>query len=261
MEDLVQLSVAQGCATITLRRPDARNALDFPLIQALADVITRVAKQIKETPNEVRVIVLAGEGKSFCAGMDLKAVMHDPIQMGKMLRQLSMTLLALRQLPVPTIARVQGAAIGGGCGLIVVCDFAVTHPEAKLGYPEVDLGVCPAVVAPWLIKKIGAGPARAMLLCGGTMKGDEGFSRGLVTHCSPIDQLDATIATLVARLLTGGPHALACTKNMLNELDGSNDEQVAIEAAELSAKVIAGEEAQAHLSRHFSANSRSNSER
>ena len=172
-----------------------------------------------------------------------------------------MTLLALRQLSVPTIARVQGAAIGGGCGLVVVCDFAVTHPEAKLGYPEVDLGVCPAVVAPWLIKKIGAGPARAMLLCGGTMKGDEGFSRGLVTHCAPIDQLDTTIATLVARLLTGGPNALACTKNMLNELDGSNDEQIAIEAAELSAKVIAGAEAQAHLSRHFSAHSRSNSER
>ena len=178
-----------------------------------------------------------------------------------MLRQLSMTLLALRQLSVPTIARVQGAAIGGGCGLVVVCDFAVTHPEAKLGYPEVDLGVCPAVVAPWLIKKIGAGPARAMLLCGGTMKGDEGFSRGLVTHCAPIEQLDTTIATLVARLLTGGPNALACTKNMLNELDGSNDEQIAIEAAELSAKVIAGAEAQAHLLRHFSSHSRSNSER
>lgn len=261
MENLVQLAVAQGCATITLCRPDVRNALDFPLIQALADAIARTAKRIKETPNDVRVVVLAGDGKSFCAGMDLKAVMHDPIQMGQMLRQLSMTLLALRQLSVPTIARVQGAAIGGGCGLVVVCDFAVTHPEAKLGYPEVDLGVCPAVVAPWLIKKIGAGPARAMLLCGGTMKGDEGFARGLVTHCAPIDQLDATVATLVARLVTGGPHALACTKKMLNDLDGSNDEQIAIDAAELSAKVIAGAEAQAHLSRHFSAHSRSNLER
>ncbi|GDY05832.1 enoyl-CoA hydratase [Phycisphaerae bacterium] len=261
MENLVQLAVAQGCATITLCRPDVRNALDFPLIQALADAIARTAKRIKETPNDVRVVVLAGDGKSFCAGMDLKAVMHDPIQMGQMLRQLSMTLLALRQLSVPTIARVQGAAIGGGCGLVIVCDFAITHPEAKLGYPEVDLGVCPAVVAPWLIKKIGAGPARAMLLCGGTMKGDEGFARGLVTHCAPIDQLDATVATLVARLVTGGPHALACTKKMLNDLDGSNDEQIAIDAAELSAKVIAGAEAQAHLSRHFSAHSRSNLER
>lgn len=261
MEDLVQFAVAHGCATITMRRPDVRNALDFPLIQALADAIARTAKRIKETPNDVRVVVLAGDGKSFCAGMDLKAVMHDPIQMGQMLRQLSMTLLALRQLSVPTIARVQGAAVGGGCGLVVVCDFAVTHPEAKLGYPEVDLGVCPAVVAPWLIKKIGAGPARAMLLCGGTMKGDEGFARGLVTHCAPIDQLDATVATLVARLVTGGPHALACTKKMLNDLDGSNDEQIAIDAAELSAKVIAGAEAQAHLSRHFSAHLRSNLER
>lgn len=254
MEDPAQFSVSQGCATITLRRPDARNALDFQLIQTLAKSVACVAKRITDAPNEVRVVVIAGEGKSFCAGMDLKAVLHDPIRMGEMLRQFSMTLLALRRLPVPTIARVQGAAIGGGCGLAVVCDFAVTHPESKLGYPEVDLGVCPAVIAPWLVKKIGAGPARAMLLSGGTMSGGEGFARGLVTHCAALDQLDATLATLVARLLTGGPHALACTKNMLNELDGSNDERIAIEAAELSAQVIAGAEAQAHLARYFQSN-------
>ena len=247
MEDLVQLSINQGCATITLHRPEARNALNHPLIQGLADCIGRVAAHIEKTPTDIRVLVIAGEGKSFCAGMDLKAVLHDPVQMGDMLRLFSLTLLALRQLPVPTIARVQGAAIGGGCGIVVVCDFAVTHPESKLGYPEVDLGVCPAVVAPWLVKKIGAGPARAMLLAGGTMSGAEGFSRGIVTHCAQADQLDGAVATLVARLLTGGPHALACTKKMLNELDGSNDQRVARDAAELSAKVIAGPEAQAHL--------------
>lgn len=254
MEDLVQLSINQGCATITLHRPDARNALNHPLIKGLADCIRRVTAQIEKAPTEIRVIVIAGEGKSFCAGMDLKAVLHDPAEMGDMLRLLSSTLLALRQLPVPTIARVQGAAIGGGCGIVVVCDFAVTHPESKLGYPEVDLGVCPAVVAPWLVKKIGAGPARAMLLAGGTMSGAEGFARGIVTHCVQAEQLDDAVATLAARLLTGGPYALACTKNMLNELDGSNDQRIAHEAAELSAKVIAGPEAQAHLARQFQAN-------
>ncbi|MSQ89873.1 MAG: enoyl-CoA hydratase/isomerase family protein [Phycisphaerales bacterium] len=253
MDELVHLSIEQGCATITLRRTDARNALSFELIHALASTIAQVSARITSAPHEVRVVVIAGEGKSFCAGVDLKAVLHDALRMGGMLQQLSMALLALRQLPVPTIARVQGAAIGGGCGLVVVCDFAVTHPEAKLGYPEVDLGVCPAVVAPWLVKKIGAGPARAMLLAGGTMRGDEAFNRGLVTHCVARDQLESTTAELVARLMTGGPHALACTKRMLNELDGSNDARIAREAAELSAKVIAGPEAQAHLSRHFQA--------
>ncbi len=251
MSELVGISIDQGCATVTLRRPDARNALDLPLIQALAAAISKIARRIEEAPSEIRAVIIAGEGKSFCAGMDLKAVLHDPVKMGEMLRTLSMTLLAIRQLPVPTIARVQGAAVGGGCGLVVVCDFAITHPESKLGYPEVDLGVCPAIVAPWLIKKIGAGPARAMLLCGGTISGEDGLARGLVTHCQPIDQLDSTLTSLVARLLTGGQHAIACTKRMLNELDGSLDSKIAEEAAALSAKVIAGPEAQSHLARHF----------
>ncbi len=251
MDRLVHLSIDNGCATITLRRADARNALSFELIHALASTIAQVSAHITRAPDEVRVVVLAGEGKSFCAGMDLKAVLHDPVKMGGMLQQLSMSLLALRQLAVPTIARVQGAAIGGGCGLVVICDFAVTHPEAKLGYPEVDLGVCPAVVAPWLVKKIGAGPARAMLLMGATMRGDEALSRGLVTHCVASDQLETATAQLVARLITGGQYALACTKRMLNELDGSNDARVARDAAELSAKVIASPEAQAQLARHF----------
>ncbi len=251
MSELVRLSIDQSCATITLNRPDARNALDQQLIREFALAIEQVAKRIESAPNEARAVIIAGEGKSFCAGMDLRAVLHDPVQMGVMLRELATTLLALRQLPVPTIARVQGAAIGGGCGLVVVCDFAVTHPESKLGYPEVDLGVCPAIVAPWLVKKIGAGPARAMLLAGATMNGSEGFTRGLVTHCVDVAALDSTVTDLVARLLKGGRNALACTKQMLNELDGSNDARVAREAAELSAKVIAGPEAQAHLARYF----------
>ena len=79
-----------------------------------------------------------------------------------------------------TVAKVNGAAIGGGCGLACVCDLAVTHADARLGFPEVDLGLCPAVVAPWVVKKIGQGPARAMLLRGGVMTGEEAYSRGLV---------------------------------------------------------------------------------
>jgi methylglutaconyl-CoA hydratase len=240
--DLVHRSVTNGVALLTLRRADARNALSLPLIEALGSAVAAVARD-----PEARVLVLAGEGRSFCAGMDLKAVADDPVAMGEMLRELSRVTRTIRRLPIPTIARVQGAAIGGGCGLMVVCDFAVTHPEAKLGYPEVDLGICPAVVAPWLIRKIGAGRARAMLLAGGTLSGREGHEAGLATHLCEADWLDETVESLAERLRKGGPKALAETKRWLNELDGSMDDAVLDRAAEISAAIIAGDEAQSRL--------------
>ncbi len=239
---LVQTALKNGIASIDLARADARNALSRALIADLASAVAAV-----ERDASVRVLILGGLGKSFCAGMDLKAVADDPVAMGEMLRALSRVNCSLRKLPIPVIARVQGAAIGGGCGLMVVADFAVTHPEAKLGYPEVDLGICPAVVAPWLMKRLGAGAARAMLLEGGTMSGEEGFRRGLATHLVPEAELGAFTQSLAERLVKGGPNAIAATKKWLNELDGSLDDAIADEAAEISARIIAGDEAQSRL--------------
>ena len=238
----VKSTTLHGIVSIELARPEARNALSRDLILHLMSAIEAVSGD-----QSARALILSGEGKSFCAGMDLRAVADDPIAMGEMLRELSHVSRAIRRLSIPTIARVQGAAIGGGCGLMVVCDFAITHPEAKLGYPEVDLGICPAVVAPWLMKKIGAGAARAMLLAGGTMSGDEGFRRGLATHLVAESQIAATAQTLAERLAKGGPNAIAATKHWLNKLDGSLDDAIADEAAEISARIIAGEEAQSRL--------------
>ena len=248
--ELMLTAVVDGIATLTLNRGDTANALSREMIVSLGAAIDAVAARCAPA-GDIRVVVIAGAGKAFCAGMDLRGVMDDPVAMGDMLRGLSRASRAIRRLPVPTIARVQGAAVGGGCGLMVVTDFAVTHPEAKVGYPEVDLGICPAVVAPWLVKKIGAGRARAMLLAGGTMSGQQGFEAGLATHLCAIDQLDATVAELARRLSSGGPHALAVTKRWLNELDGSNEDAVLDKAAELSAQVIAGAEAQERLRKAF----------
>jgi methylglutaconyl-CoA hydratase len=244
--DLALLSVTDGIATVCLNRPEARNALSLGLIRAMGDAIRTVAAD-----PSVRVLIVGGEGKVFCSGMDLKGVADDPVAMGDMLRELSRVTRTLRRMPIPTIARVQGAAVGGGCGLMVVCDFAITHPDAKVGYPEVDLGVCPAVVAPWLIRKIGAGRARAMLLAGGTMSGRDGFAAGLATHLCEADQLESTTLQLAKRLSSGGPKALAATKHWLNELDGSLDDDVLDKAAEISASIIAGPEAQSRLKALF----------
>ncbi|MEE2819649.1 MAG: enoyl-CoA hydratase/isomerase family protein [Planctomycetota bacterium] len=239
---MIRLHHNQGITTMTLNRPSKRNALSLELIEAMHEKLEEV-----ERDKEMRVFVLAGEGRSFCAGMDLKGVIDDPVKMKQMLRRLSEATKRIRSLPVPTIATVQGAAVGGGCGLMVVCDFAFTHPEAKVGYPEVDLGVCPAIVAPWLIKKLGAGKARAMLLAGGTMSGEQGFQAGLATHLCEQDALLDSVDSFAMNLARGGKDAMATTKKWLNELDGSLDDDVLRHAADLSAEIIAGEEAQSRL--------------
>lgn len=244
--DLVRVEYTDGVATCTLNRPEARNALSLDMIERMHEALDEILAL-----DNLRVVIMAGSGKSFCAGMDLKAVQHDPRAMGRMLERLAEFNTRLRRVDVPTIARVQGAAIGGGCGLMVVCDFSFTHPEAKLGYPEVDLGICPAVIAPWLIKRIGAGRARAMLLAGGTMSGEAGHHAGLATHLVERDALDGATAEFAGRLLKGGPKALAETKRWLNELDGSMDDILLQKGAEISARVIQLEEAQERLKTAF----------
>jgi methylglutaconyl-CoA hydratase len=239
---MIRLCEQNQIVTLTLNRPGKRNALSLPLIQALHSTLDEVEKL-----KSMRAFILAGEGRSFCAGMDLRGVIEDPVAMKEMLQLLSNAFKRIRMLPVPTIACVQGAAVGGGCGLMIVCDFAFTHPESKVGYPEVDLGVCPAVVAPWLIKKIGAGKARAMLLAGGTMSGEQGFAAGLTTHLCEQEELPSAVQEFAKSLITGAKEAMAISKLWLNELDGSLDELTLLKGAELSAEVIAGKEAQSRL--------------
>lgn len=249
MPDLAQLSFAPPIATLSLNRPDARNALSLELLAALHDAVAQLG-----TRSDCTVAVIAGAGKAFCAGMDLKAVLGDRGLAFRLLESLADLTIRLRHLPQVTVASVNGAAIGGGCGLATVCDFAVTHADAKLGFPEVDLGVCPAVVAPWLVRKVGAGVARRILLRGGVMSGIEAHASGIVTQVVPTrEDLDLAVDTLAKRLAEGGPHALRATKELLNRLDGSFDEAIVRRGAELSAEVLSTPETQAILRQKMSA--------
>lgn len=246
--DLALLTLDGRVATITLNRPEQRNALSHDLLVALQ----RRVREVHESDG-VTVCVITGAGKSFCAGMDLKAVLDVPGAPAKMLTLIAEVTHAVRNLPMVTLAKINGAAIGGGCGLACVCDLGITYPDAKLGYPEVDLGVCPAVVAPWLVKKIGAGQARRVLLEGGLMDGRRAFEIGLVTHLAPdAASLDATTGEVVGRIAKAGPMALHSTKRWMNELDGSTDIEVLLEGAARSARVVESDEARATLRAMFS---------
>jgi enoyl-CoA hydratase/carnithine racemase len=244
--EIVELNMAGPIARVTLNRPEQRNALSIDLLAGLHARLDELAERGKaEGP---RVLVVSGAGKSFCAGMDLKQVLGEPGAPLKLLTLLAEACIKLRALPFPTIASIQGAAIGGGCGLTTVCDFAITHADCKMGFPEVDLGVSPAVVAPWLVRKIGAGRARAMLLRGGLMSGRDAHAAGLVSECvDQVEGLEAATNSLAERLATGGPRALEATKGLLNEIDGSGDVGLAQRSARVSAEVLALPEAQAML--------------
>lgn len=247
MSNLVQLNTTSPIATLTLNRPEQRNALSIDMLADLHAALDELAASIVNNP-DTRVVILTGAGKSFCAGMDLKQVLGEPGAPLKLLTSLAEATVKLRTLPAVTIAAVHGAAIGGGCGLTTVCDFALTHADSKMGFPEVDLGVCPAVVAPWLVRKLGASKARAMLLRGGLMTGREAFNLGLVTECVDTrEALDPAVKVLADRLAAGGGNALRATKALLNTLDHSADLDLARRSAKVSADVLATPDAQAML--------------
>lgn len=244
---LALLNTNGNVATLSLNRAESRNALSIDLLASLHHRMTELEAAVAAGDGP-RVCIITGEGKAFCAGMDLKQVLGDKDAPLKLLGSLSDLCLRIRALPIPTIAAVNGAAIGGGCGLSTVTDFSITHADSKMGFPEVDLGVCPAVVAPWLVRKIGAGRARAVLLRGGLMSGAEAHALGIVNECvTTRDELMPAAATLAAKLAAGGPGALKATKGLLNELDGSLDAAIAQRGAELSAQVLGTAEAQASL--------------
>lgn len=245
MTELATLETDGPIATLTMNRPEARNAMSLPLLEALH-------ARLDELPEDPHVLVLTGAGKSFCAGMDLKSVLGDESAPPKLLHGIARLTTRLRTLPVVVLAKVNGAAIGGGCGLACACDVVLSHADAKLGFPEVDLGVCPAVVAPVLVRKIGAGRARAILLRGGLMDGTAAHEAGIVDDlAADRDALDDLCATVTDRLAKGGKHAIAATKRLLTQLDGSGDAALAAEGADLSASVLATPEAREKLAAAF----------
>ncbi len=249
MNDLAIIAHKNNVAMITLNRPDARNALSLDLIEALRARVREVAAM-----GDVRVCVFAGAGRVFCAGMDLKAIIDDPGAPSRLLRGIAELTIEVRALPMVTIASVQGAAIGGGCGLMCVCDLGVTHTGAKIGYPEVDMGVCPAVVTPWLVEKIGAGRARAMLLMGGLLTGAEAHAAGLVTDVvEDASGVGPAVEAVVGRLLAAGPMALRATKGWLNESGRAGLSELVRRGAMVSAEVLSDGETRATLARAFAA--------
>lgn len=233
-------------ATVALARPDARNALNAGLIGELTRCIEELAED-----DSVRVIVLTGEEDFFCAGADI-GYMRDTASFSyeenlEDARRLAAMFGAVDGCPKPVVARVRGAAIGGGVGLVAAADVAVAEEEAVFAFSEVRLGLSPATIAPFVVCKIGFSQTRALFLTGERFDAARAREIGLIHEVAAGKDLDAAVQEKVAGLLAGGPEALAATKALLRELRDADSG----EAAEITARRIAelrtGEEGQEGL--------------
>lgn len=242
----LRVGLGDTIATVSLARPDARNALNAELIQELGRCMEELAWD-----DNVRVVVLTGEGDFFCAGADIK-YMRDTANFSyeenvEDAQGLAAMFRAVDGCPKPVVARVRGAAIGGGVGLVAAADVAVAEEGTVFAFSEVRLGISPATIAPFVLRKVGLSYTRALFLTGERFDAARAREIGLVHEVVPEGGLDAAVQRKVADLLAGGPEALAATKALLRELQDAGTDEAAETMARRIADLRTGEEGQEGL--------------
>lgn len=202
---------SRGIATLTLARPEKHNAMNAALMSELAQATEALAAD-----DAVRAVVLAGEGKSFSAGADLGWMREqfDATRDQRMAeaRRLAHMLRGLNELPKPLIGRVHGNAFGGGMGLISVCDTAIGAKGAKFGFTETRLGIIPATISPFVLARMGEGPARRVFMSARIFGAEEARGLGLLARVAAPDDLDEAVESEAAAYLPTAPSAVARAK-------------------------------------------------
>ena len=201
-------------ATITLNRPDKRNAITTTMMAELQTALDAIEKN-----HSVRVVILTGAGTCFCAGMDLEMLaaiaQQSPTENQEDSRRIAKMLRRLWSYPRPLIAAVNGVAYAGGCGIATLCDFTLATPEARFGYTEVKIGFLPAIVSVFLTRQIGEKRSRDLLLTGRIIQAQEAKEFGMVTEVVPADRLLDRANELAAELIAASPSSLARAKHLL----------------------------------------------
>ncbi|MFL5784164.1 MAG: enoyl-CoA hydratase-related protein [Bacteriovoracaceae bacterium] len=219
----IEVVEKNGVAEIWLNRPELHNAFNAEMIQELTSAFS--------TLKNVRLVILSGKGHSFCAGADLnwmKAMKdYSKEENFKDSKQLAKLFSTINECEVPVIGRVNGHALGGGVGLVSVCDYVIAVEEALMGFTEVRLGLIPAVISPYCISKIGESNARAWMLSGERFTATDGMRMGLVHEVVRAGTLEARIQEIEKRFLAAGPEAAREAKKLVRgvvkNLKGSED--------------------------------------
>jgi methylglutaconyl-CoA hydratase len=239
----ILFEIENSVARVTLNRPDVHNAFNDIMIRELIDIFGEIEKN-----QELRVVVLTGTGKSFCAGADLNWMRRvKEYSYEDNLREsleLSDMLFGIYASSKPTIARVNGAAIGGGTGLVAVCDIAIAASSAKFSFSEVKIGLIPACISPYVVKKCGEGRCREFFLTGERMTAERALGAGLVNRVVAAEELDRAVAELVEQLASSGPEAIARCKELLMNVPRMKYDEVKRYTAEVIAQIRISEEGQ-----------------
>ena len=215
------LSISQraaGVAQVTMARPAVFNAFDEAMIAGLDAAFTQLGDD-----NSVRVIVLAGEGKHFSAGADLQWMQRASTASVEWnlddARRFAAMLARIEACPKPTVARVQGAALGGGVGLACACDIAIAADNASFAVSEAKFGILPAVIGPYVTNAVGKRQAKRLALTTTRIAASEALAIGLVQQVVALDQLDTAVDAVIADLLAGGPNAQREIKQLFAQLE------------------------------------------
>lgn len=230
-------------ATVMLNRPDIHNAFNPDMIRELHATFNLLA----EEPT-VRVVVLSGAGASFCAGADLRW-MQDSLHYTEAdnvadAERMAAMYERINTLPKPLIGRINGAAVGGGVGLVACCDIAVATADAKFGFAEVKLGLVPAVIARFVIPKIGAGHARALFVSGRRFGAEKAREIGLIHDVVPVRELDKVLKQVIDDVLTSAPLAVDQVKHLVQAVATLPEDEAAAYTVQAIAKARIGAEGQ-----------------
>ena len=224
MNLLLVNKIKEGVTEVKLNRPEIHNAFNDELIQDIIKCFNEL-----ENDDNTNIVVLTGEGRSFCAGADLnwmKSMVNyskdENIQDSKQLFKMFET---INNFSKPIIGKINGHALGGGVGLVAVCDYVLTHEKAKFGFTEVRLGLIPAVISPFCINKIGESHARAWFMSGEMFKANKAFDLGLVHEVTSIEEFDERFEEILKSFQKAGPIAAREAKKLIKNVFKLEDDK------------------------------------
>ena len=240
--ETLNITVDGTTANVTLNRPETRNAMNYKMVEDLHTLFT----SLKDN-RDIRSIVLSGAENTFCSGGDIKEMRENPVPASESAGNLDAMLRACNEASQVVIARIEGAAMGGGLGLVCVSDVAIACEDAKFALPEVRLGVAPSFISPYVLRRIGLTRARELMLTGRRFTGEQALEYGLIHSVCSADDLDYYVEQELYEISQCAPGAIAATKALIFEvLEQSTDESLDYRA-ELLNTLREGEEAQEGL--------------